>query len=92
MLEALNSLAFATRLDRGCSDCRLSVDANDPRSFCYVEDWNSLEDLEREIRSDRFTRLLLLLETAPELPVLEFRFVSETRGLDYVGEVRRKIG
>ena len=92
MLEALNSLTFIAGLDRGCTGCRISVDARDPRSFCYEEDWVSREDLDREILSERFTRLLSILETASEKPVLEFRFVSETRGLDYVGEVRRKAG
>ncbi|HZW37562.1 MAG TPA: hypothetical protein VFF01_11510 [Candidatus Deferrimicrobiaceae bacterium] len=92
MLKALSSLALLARLNPGCLDCRLSLNANHPRSFFYVEDWASTEDLEREIRSDRFNRLLSILETAPEPPVLEFRFVSETRGLEYVGEVRRKAG
>ena len=35
-----------------------------------------------------FTRLLELLESAPEAPSLQFDFVTETRGLDYVEEVR----
>jgi quinol monooxygenase YgiN len=92
MFEALDSLVLVAGLDRGCTGCRLFADANDPRLFFYEEDWASREDLEREIRSDRFTRLLSILETAAEKPVLEFRFVSETRGLDYVGEVREKAG
>ena len=92
MLEALNSLTSIAGLDRGCTACRLFVDSKDPRLFCYEEDWVSREDLDREILSDRFTRLLSILETASEQPILKFRFVSETRGLEYVGEVRRKAG
>jgi len=29
-----------------------------------------------------------LMETATEPPLLEFRFISETRGLEYVAAVR----
>jgi len=34
------------------------------------------------------TQLLALLETSRSQPVLEFRIVSETRGLDYVTAAR----
>ncbi len=90
MVEALKSLLLVKGLDSGCLDCRLNVDADDPCSFSYEEDWESREDLEREIRTERFTRFLSILETAAEKPVLEFRFVNETRGLEYIGEVLRK--
>ena len=41
------------------------------------------------VRSERFTRLLEVLESAPEAPpAVQFDFVTETRGLDYVAEVR----
>ncbi len=36
-----------------------------------------------------FTRLFELLESAPEAPSLRFDFVTDTRGLDYVEEVRK---
>ena len=49
-----------------------------------ADDPSSVERLATE----RFSRLLALMETAAEPPVLEFRFVERTRGLDYVAEVR----
>ena len=49
-----------------------------------ADDPSSVERLATE----RFSRLLALMETAAEPPTLEFRFVNETRGLDYVADVR----
>lgn len=89
MMEALDAMMALARMNSGCADCRLSVDTEDARTFHYVEDWASREDLEREILSDRFTRLMAIVETASEKPVLEFLFISETRGIDFIGEVRK---
>ena len=36
--------------------------------------------------------LLEVLESAPEAPRVQFDFVTETRGLDYVAEVRNVDG
>jgi quinol monooxygenase YgiN len=88
MLEALDSIMSLARLNSGCTDCRLLVDPNDNRRFCYMEDWASRAELEREILSERFTRLLAIMETACDNPFLEFRFISESRGIEYIGEIR----
>jgi len=87
-IEALRSLMVPAQLDRGCSGCWLYVDDMDPRCLCYVEEWTTSSDLEREMGSTRFTRLLSVMEEAPKAPSLEFRFISRTRGLEYVKEVR----
>jgi quinol monooxygenase YgiN len=74
--------------NRGCLRAQLHADVTDPDAFCYSEEWLTVEDVVREIRSTRFNRLLELMEAASEPPELLFRFVAETRGLDYVAEVR----
>ena len=63
-------------------------DLDEQNAVCYTEDWSSTEALEANIRSDRFSSLLALMETAAEPPTLEFRLVDDLRGLDYVAEVR----
>jgi quinol monooxygenase YgiN len=88
MLRALRSLMLPAQLDSGCTGCWLYVDAMNSRSLCYVEEWAGPIDLEREMHSARFTRLLSVMEGAPQRPSLDFRFISQTRGLDYVEEVR----
>jgi hypothetical protein len=58
----------------------------------YVEEWATEEAMRRRVRSDRFTLLLEVLESASEAPGVQFDFVTETRGLDYVAEVRYRDG
>jgi hypothetical protein len=88
MIQALRSLMLPIQLDRGCGGCHLYIDVSESNSLFYVEEWATQKDLEREMRSDRITRLLSIMESSPTPPVLEFRFVSHTRGLEYIAEVR----
>ena len=87
LVEAFRFLMVSTRLDRGCLGC--SVWTEPDSSVHYVEEWSSEEDIRRRVGSDRFTSVLALLESAREPPQVKFDFVSNTRGLDYVAEVRQ---
>ena len=86
--RALRTVMLPAQRDRACLRAQLHADINDPDALCYSEEWLTVEDVIREIRSTRFNRLLELMETASEPPELLFRFISETRGLEYVAEVR----
>ncbi len=90
LIDALRSLMVPTRRERGCVSCQLmlSSESSDPMRISYVEDWSSEEALREQVRSDRFSRLLELMESALEPPHLEFALGNGTRGLDYVEEVR----
>ncbi len=88
LIQALRSLARPARAEKGFISCRLYLDADEANTIRYEERWQTQEELEEQLRSDRYTRLLALMETAAERPVVEFHFVSETRGLDYVAAVR----
>jgi quinol monooxygenase YgiN len=92
LLEALNSLAAPTTQGHGCFGCRLSVssEAGNPSSIRYVEDWSSEEDLRQEVGSDRFPRLLAVMEEALVPPQILFDLPGGTRGLDYVWEIRQE--
>ena len=91
MVRALNSVMLWARLDRAGARCQLWTKVDEPESLCYIEEWPTVEDLERQMCEEAFTRLLAVMEAAAEPPVLEFRFVSETRGLDYVAVVRGRM-
>jgi quinol monooxygenase YgiN len=90
LIDALRSLKAPTQRERGCVRCRLvlSSESCDPARISYVVDWSSEDDLREQVRSDRFPRLLELMERALEPPHLEFQLAGGTRGLDYVEEVR----
>lgn len=86
--HALRFLAVPTSLEPGCLGCRLTTGGDDESVVRYEEEWATEEAMRVRVRSERFTRFLEVLESAPEPPRLQFDFVTSTRGLDYVEEVR----
>jgi quinol monooxygenase YgiN len=87
LLDALRFLTTGTRLEPGCRECSVWVD---PESTVhYVEAWESEDDMKRRVLSSRFTSLLAVIESADVPPEVRFDFVSSTRGLDYVTQVRQ---
>ena len=87
LLEALQFIARSTRLERGCHACSAWVEADS--TVHYVEDWVTEADVRRRVLSDLFTSLLTVVESAQDVHV-QFDFVTETRGLEYVTEVRQQ--
>jgi quinol monooxygenase YgiN len=92
LVHALRFLASPIRIEPGCLGCCVWIDDADESTVRYVEEWTSEEAMRLRVRSERFTRLLEVLESAPEAPCIQFDFVAQTRGLDYVAEVRGREG
>ncbi len=87
LVHAFRLLASPTSLEPGCLGCRVWTEDHES-CVRYEEVWGTEEAIRLRVRSEEFTRLLELLESAPEAPTHQFDFVTETRGLDYVEEVR----
>jgi quinol monooxygenase YgiN len=92
MLEALRSVMGPTRLEPGCLGCLVWKETEDETTLRYAEEWATEVDVRRHVQSDRFTSLLCIMEAAKEPPQVQFDFVTLTRGLDYVAEVRHDSG
>jgi quinol monooxygenase YgiN len=88
LVEALQLLVRSVRLEPGCTEARLCTEARDPECLGYVELWESEEALRRTLCSAHFTHLAALMESAAEPPELEFRFIGETRGLEFARQAR----
>lgn len=89
MIEALRSLMLLLPAAPGFIACRLCQDADDASILCYLEEWQSPQDLDRQIRSSHYTRLLALMEEAAEPPDLRMNSVSDVKGLEYLEVVRQ---
>ena len=87
LLEALRFLLLSIRVDRGCIECGAWIEPDG--TVRYTELWATEPEMRRRICSDHFTSLLGVLESAREASV-QFDFVTSTRGLDYIEEVRAK--
>ena len=86
LFDTLKFLMASTRLEEGCQECHAWMDPD--FTVHYLERWASEEDIRRRVRSTNFTSLLSVMEHAREAPQIEFDFVTTTRGLDFVAEVR----
>jgi hypothetical protein len=84
--EALRSLMIPTRLQPGCLGCSTWVDPD--WTVHYEEDWATEAQIRDRVASDPFTRLLSVIEASEGQPRVQFDFVTRTRGLDYIEEVR----
>ena len=87
LVEGLQFQVPGTQLENGCLACSAWLGSDSV--VHYVEDWATEVDIRRRVLSDRFTSLLAVVEAATKADV-QFDFVSETRGLDYVFEVREQ--
>ena len=79
---------MAAQLDPDSLRTHLGIDADEPDTLFYIEEWSDRDCLARRIESASFRALLGLMETAIAAPVLEVRDVTRVGGLDYVAMVQ----
>ena len=87
LIEGLRFQLPGTQLEAGCNGCNVWLGQDS--TVHYVEDWATEADIRRRVVSERFTSLLAVVEAATKAEV-QFDFVTETRGLEYVFEVREQ--
>ena|SRR5436190_13970013 len=88
ILIALHSVAAETRSSAGCVGCSVTTDIGNHGVMRYTEEWLTEEDLRQHMLSDTFEHLVTLIEDATQAPRIEFRLAHQTRGFDFVQEVR----
>lgn len=86
LLAAFQFIRTSARFEEGCLACCVWADAE--AVVHYVEEWATEADMRRRVQSERFTSLLAVMESSEDAPAVKFDFVTTTRGLDYVAEVR----
>lgn len=89
MIQALRSLMLPLQAAPGFVSCRLYAEVGVPNALCYVEEWQTSQDLDQQIRSSHCTRLLALMEEAAEPPDLRLHWIAEVKGLEYLESVRQ---
>lgn len=91
LIHALRLQMSRTEAQPGCIQCRLSQDQRQPNVVFYQEEWDCWTQIEKHIRSERFARILELMELSTVTPELSFCDIHETRGLEYVQQLRAPI-
>ena len=83
-LDVLRCLKEPTEVQKGCHGCWILRDVDDRNAFTCVERWESLEDLENHIRSERFRRLLPYIEMSVEPPEVEVDSLQRIHGIEFL--------
>lgn len=88
LVKAFRALMLPLRASPGFASCGLCADTDRPELLCYQEEWQTAEDLNQQIRSSHYTRLLSLIEEAAEPPELHLKWIVDVKGLEYLEMVR----
>jgi quinol monooxygenase YgiN len=84
ILEILLRLKGPTEVSRGCRSCRILQDAEDCHVLTYVVQWDTQDEVEEHLRSERFRRLLPYIEMSVEPPRVEFSTIDQVRGIEFL--------
>jgi quinol monooxygenase YgiN len=87
-MEILGSIAEQIQFEPGSISCRLYRDAHDPRALMLEEIWASENELQRHLRSDRYCKVLLVVEMAAEPPEIRFDTIAHSSGVETIEKAR----
>jgi quinol monooxygenase YgiN len=84
ILDVLRCLKGPTEVVRGCRACRILQDVEDDHVLIYLVQWDTQDDLEEHLRSERFRRLLPYIEMSVEPPEVDFSTIDQVRGIEFL--------
>ena len=90
IMQTLISMIEPTENGRGCLSCRISRDIEDKNVFSLIEEWETREDLDNHIRSDRFSVLLGTKSLLCEPPQIEIHTISHSEGKEAIDAIKSK--
>ena len=87
-LEILRSISVQTQFEPGCISSRLYHGADEIRTIMIEEFWMNEKDLTCHLRSDRYRRVLLVVEMAEEPPDIRFETIAHRSGIETIQNAR----
>ena len=87
-LEVLGSIIEQIQVEPGCISCRLYRGVQEERALLLEEMWTSEKDLERHLRSDKYQKVLLVVEMAGEPPEIRIDTIAQSSGVEAIRKAR----
>jgi quinol monooxygenase YgiN len=84
ILDVLLCLKGPTEVSRGCRACRILQDVEDDHVLTYLVEWDTQEEIEEHLCSERFRRLLPYVEMSVEPPEVHFSTIDQMRGIEFL--------
>jgi quinol monooxygenase YgiN len=87
LLDVLLCLKGPTESLPECRACWVCQDVEDSQLITYLVQWDTLDDLQAHLRSERFRRLLPYIEMSVEPPVVSFAGIANVGGIEFLADV-----
>jgi quinol monooxygenase YgiN len=88
--QTLLSMIEPTENGRGCLSCHVLRDIENKNVFSLIQEWETREDLDDHLKSDRFSVLLGTKSLLCEPQQIEIHTVSHSEGMETVNAARGK--
>ena len=90
-LEILESLIEEIQFEPGCVSCHLYRSVQDVRAIMLDELWLSEAELQYHLRSERYRKILLVVEMAAEPPEIRFDMIAQSSGVETIEQARIQV-
>jgi quinol monooxygenase YgiN len=90
MMQTLLSMIEFTGKEKGCLSHHVFRDIEDEKVFSRIDEWETREDLDDYIKSDRFSILLGTKYLLCEPPQIEIHTVCHSEGMETIDALRSK--
>jgi len=90
MMQTLLSMIEAAEKEHGCLSYDVFSDLENDRLFSVIEEWETREDLNRHIRSEKFSALLGTKSLLAKPSEIKIHTVSHSEGVEVVNALRGK--
>jgi quinol monooxygenase YgiN len=87
-LEILASVSEQTQFEPGCVYSRLYQDVTDEGVTLLEELWLTFEDLMGHLQSEKYRKILLVMEMAAGPPEIRFDTIAQTSGMETIEQAR----
>ncbi len=90
VMQTLSSMIGPANGEKGCLSYCVYRDIETENIFSLLSEWNTREDLDFHIKSNRFSILLGTRSLLHESPSIQIHTVSRSEGIEVVKELRKK--
>jgi len=87
-LEILGSITEQIQFEPGCISSRLYQDVREKLAIMIEEIWASETELQHHLRSDKYRRVLLVVEMAAAPPEIRFDTIAHSDGVATIEKAR----
>ena len=92
VLDILLSVKGPTQAEQGCLACWILEEFGEDPAIVYVEQWRSLAEMHRHMRTPLYARILQAMELSDTEPQVCFFEIVESSGLELVEQVLKQSG